>query len=93
MSPELQRVQAAMQSKISKRKMPLFLQTRGSVFQATQTPILMFTCYGLLIYMLSLAGLAPNFGRGASSLSSVLSMITGLMISFRSSSSSVRVLI
>lgn len=33
---------------------------------------------------------APNFGRGASSLSAVLSMTVGLMLSYRSSSSSVR---
>lgn len=31
---------------------------------------------------------APNFGRGASSLSAVLSMTVGLMLSYRSSSSS-----
>ncbi|KAK9898815.1 UPF0187-domain-containing protein [Cystobasidium minutum MCA 4210] len=72
------------------RTKPLFLETRGSVWSSTKLPIACFSLYAVVIYALNNAGLAPNFGRGASSLSAVLSMTVGLMLSYRSSSSSER---
>jgi len=82
--------QARAVQQLKRTRRPLFLETRGSVWPATVTPILAFSAYAFCVYLLSLAGLAPNFGRGASSLSSLLSMIVGLMISYRSGSSSER---
>jgi hypothetical protein len=89
MQTDLQRLQARAKRELASSKRPLFLQTRGSVWSSTRIPIIVFTIYGFLIYLLNKANLAPNFGRGASSLSGVLAMITGLMISYRSGSSSV----
>jgi len=70
--------------------LPLLLQTRGSVWPNVKTPIILFSLYAAFIYLLDLCSIAPNLGAGGSSLGSILSMIVGLMVSYRSGSSSDR---
>jgi hypothetical protein len=50
-------------AKARSRQAPLFLQAQGSVWPATKTPILLFTLYGAVIYLLSLAGLGQSLSR------------------------------
>ena len=50
-------------AKARSRQTPLFLQSQGSVWPATKTPILLFTLYGAAIYLLSLAGLGQSRTR------------------------------
>lgn len=70
--------------------LPLLFQTHGSVLPAIKTPVVLFSIYATFIYLLHLANVAPNLGAGGSSLAGVLSMIVGLMVSYRSGSSSER---
>jgi len=69
---------------------PLLFAYHGSVWPNTRRAVVFFSSYAVLIWLLHHAGLAPNLGSGASSLTTILSMVVGLMVSYRSSSSSER---
>lgn len=61
--------------------------TGFSVWRRVQFPVYSFALWSTLIYLLNLYSLAPAVSSGAASLVGILSMVTGLMVSFRSSSS------
>jgi len=63
--------------------LPLALQTHGAVWPATAPAVIAAAAWATLVYILSRLGPAPNFGAGSASLSGVLSMIVGLLVSYR----------
>ena len=59
------------------------LQTHGAVWPGTAPAVIASSAWALLVWSLSRLGLFPNFGAGSASLSGVLSMIVGLLVSYR----------
>ncbi|KAI5479148.1 hypothetical protein MNV49_004008 [Pseudohyphozyma bogoriensis] len=66
--------------------MPLQL-LHYSVIERVKLPVLLATLWATVVWLLTVAGIPLNVGGGAGSLTAILSMVTGLMVSFRSGSS------